>query len=58
MNNKELVLQIPANNKEIIEISLGDTDKYVTNSQEVEAIKEKCVEISKNNQVRVLYLDF
>ena len=58
MNNKELVLQIPTNNDEIIEISLGDTDKYITNSKEVEAIKKQCVEISKNNQVRVLYLDF
>lgn len=58
MNNKELVLQIPTSNDEIIEISLGDTDKYITNSKEVEAIKKQCVEISKNNQVRVLYLDF
>ena len=66
MNNKttntceEIILQIPSIGNEMIQIAFydSDVDQYITDSTEIDLIKSKCVEVSKNNDVSVLCLEF
>ena len=59
-NNKEIILQIPTGIREAIQIPVGikDTERYTPNSKELELIRDRCVEITKSNNVSVMYLDF
>lgn len=59
-NNEEIILQIPTGIKEAIQIplSVNDTEKYTPDSKELDLIKNKCIEITKSNNVSVMYLDF
>ena len=62
MNNKfnteEIVLQIPGLGNEVIEIPVDGAGEFAADEKEVEMIKSRCVEVSKNSNVSVLCLEF
>ncbi len=59
-NNEELIIQIPVNKREALQISLNanNTEKYSPKQSELELLKSKCVELTNSSDVSLLYLEF
>ena len=59
-NNEELIIQIPTSKRETVQFSLSvaNTEKYTPVRAELDFLENKCVEITNNKDVSVLYLDF
>lgn len=59
-NNEELIIQIPVNENEALQIFLNaeNTEKYLPKASELKLLESKCVELTNSRDVSLLYLEF